>query len=169
MARMSAAHLAPQGGGYEPQRKYDWEIELYGVPGQDVLKLSAESFQPSSVENEEIPLAYLNEIVKVAGQAKWGEATFVIKDHVDEPAYSSIMQWKKMVHDPATGNHGLASTYKKQGNIVLIGPDNGIERRYQLIGVWPKSIEAEQLNYAEGNQIYKISIKLSVDKAYPLF
>ena len=168
MSRMGAAHLAPQGGGYEPQRKYDFELELYGVPGQEVIKLSCESFDPPAATNDPIELGYLNEVVKVAGQAKWSTGAVVVRDMVDQPVFSSIMQWKKQVHDPETGNTGLASTYKKQGELVLIGPDGSAEKRYKMLGIWPQEVKAEQVSNMDSN-LFKINITLSCDKAIPQF
>jgi|ERR1035437_1306217 hypothetical protein len=169
MARMGAAHLAPQGGGYEPQRKFDFELQLYGVPGQEVIKLAVEKFTPPGATNEVIELPYLNEVVKVAGQGKWDNAEVVVRDMVDQPVFSSLMAWKKLVQDPETGNIGLASTYKKSGDLVLIGPDGADEKHYQMIGLWPSVVKGEQLDAAGGTTVFTIAMTLSCDKAIPQF
>jgi hypothetical protein len=167
--RMGAAHLAPQGGGFEPQRAYDWEVELYGVPGQEAIKLSAQSMTLAAPESEVIPMGYLNEVIKVAGQAKWGEATLVCRDFVDQQTFSSLMQWRSMVHDPESGNTNFAAVYKKQGAIVYIAPDGSSERRYQLNGIWPSKVTPAGVDYTDGTKVYTVEVTMQCDKAIPLF
>lgn len=165
MARMGAAHLAPQGGGYEPQRKYDFELWLYDVPGMDVLQLSCESFDPPAATNAPISLGFLNEVVKVAGQADWGTGSIVIRDMVDQPVFASLQAWKDMVHDPKTGNTGMASNYKKQGEMKLLAPDGSVERTFKLIGIWPQEVKSEGVSNATSD-VLKINVTLACDKAY---
>jgi len=169
MARMSAAHLAPQGGGFEPQRKYDFEINLFGVPGAELIKLACVSAGVPDGTNEVINLPYLNEVIKVAGQAKWASVPLVVRDFVDQPVYSALMAWRKLVQDPATGNTGLASTYKKQGELSFIGPDGAAEKKFKMIGIWPSSVKDEGVSYAEGTAVHTITMTLECDKAMPLF
>lgn len=168
MARMGASHLAPQGGGYEPQRKFDFELQLYGVPGAEVIKLSVKSFTPPAATNDPIELGYLNSIIKVAGQGKWSQAEITCRDMVDMPTYSSIMQWKKMVHNPDNDNIGLASSYKKQGELILIGPDGSGERKYKFIGLWPQEVKGDPVDN-QANEVYMINVTLACDKAIPQF
>ena len=40
---IEAGHIAPQAGGFEPQRAYDFEVELYGVAGSTAIRLSIQS------------------------------------------------------------------------------------------------------------------------------
>lgn len=168
MARMGAAHLAPQGGGFEPQRAYDYEVQLYGVPGQEAIKLSAVSMTVPSPESTPIELPYLNTVIKVAGQAKWSEATLVCRDFVDQQTFAALMEWRAMVQDPESDNTGFAAQYKKQGDVVLIAPDGSNERRYQLIGVWPSKVTPAAVDYTK-NDVYTVEVTLQCDKAIPQF
>lgn len=168
MARMGAAHLASQGGGYEPQRKHNFELQLYGVPGPEVIKLSVQSFTPPGATNEPISVPYLNQVIKVAGQGNWDNADIVVRDMVDAPTWASIMAWKKMVHDPDNDNIGFASQYKKQGELVVFAPDGTVERKYKMIGLWPTTVKGEALDH-QSSDIWRINVTLSVDKAIPMF
>lgn len=167
MARMSSHHLGSQGGGWEPQRKFDFEFQGYGIPGADLIKLGVKTINPGGQVNEAIDLPYLNDVVKVAGQGKANDAEVVCRDFVDQAVYKSLMDWRKLVQDPETGNIGLASSYKKNADIVLIGPDGSTERKLQLKGCWPKSVIGEQLDYTAGTNEYTVTVTLAVDYVVP--
>lgn len=166
MSRMSAAHIAPQGGGYEPQRQNNFEVQLYGVPGADVIVLSTQSFAPSGAKNDVITLGYLNEKIKVAGQGSWDDAQLTVRDMVDQQTFASLMEWQKMVQDPITGFIGFASQYKKQGDVILMAPDGSVERKFKMIGVWPTSVKGAQLQHDQSGQ-YTVTVSLSIDKVIP--
>lgn len=161
---MSAAHIAPQGGGFEPQRKFNYEFVVYGIPGSELLKLCIQSMTPSSHDNEVIEVPHLNSIIKVAGQGKWSAPDVVVRDMVDENTYESLRAWKKLVQDPATDYIGRASSYKKQGELILMAPDNTGERRFKMIGLWPSSLKLDTLDHTAGGQLLTIMMTLSCDK-----
>ena len=87
---------------------------------------------------------------------------------VDQPVFSSLLEWKTMVHDPASGNTGLAATYKKQGELILIGPDGSGERHYRMYGLWPSNVKGEQVSNMDSN-VFKVNATLQCDKAIPQF
>ena len=168
MSRMGAGHMASQGGGYEPLRSFDFELQLYGVPGQDILKLSVDSFTPSGMSNDPIAVPYLNQVIYVAGQGKASTASVVVRDMVDQDVWGNILQWQKMVQDPDTMDIGLASTYKKQGDLVMLGPDGSGEKHYRMEGIWPTDVKAERVSY-KGGDLFNITVTLSVDKCQAQF
>lgn len=163
MARMSAGHLASQGGSFEPQRKFDFEVQIFGIPGSNVVTLSVASFTPPSYASEVIELPYLNQVVKVAGQTKASQGTLMCRDFVDQQTFSNLMQWRKQVLDTSTHNIGRAATYKKKGDVVLIAPDQAGERRVKMTGLWPVEVKPGQVDHAAGNAIYEVEVVLSCD------
>lgn len=169
MARMSAAHLAAQGGGYEPQRKFDFEVEIYGIPGAETVKLSVLSFTVPTLENDDILLPYLNNVIHAAGQAKYGDGVVVCRDFVDEQTYSALFQWKKLVTDFTTKNIGFASSYKKQGDVILLAPDGSTERHIKLSGLWPSILKDNGLSHAEGTAVHEVEMTLKCDSVEPQF
>lgn len=167
--RMSAAKLASGGGGYEPQRAYNFEIDITGFPGDtEALKFAIQNFTPPGANNDPIDLPYLNEVVYVAGQGRWDTADVMVRDFVDKTVYKDLTEWKKLVHDPQSGNIGFASDYKKEGDVYLIDPKGGGDRLYHMVGLWPTTLRGDSLDYGAGS-VYNISMTLSVDRAYPQF
>jgi hypothetical protein len=161
-ASVSADHLAPRGGGYEPQRSYAWQIEL--PVGGTVLKMAASSVTGVTETNEPIELHYGNEVRFVAGKARFDSMQVVVRDMVDENVAQIIDNWRRTVYDPRTGKVNKATAYKAEGDLILMDT-TGVERaRYHLIGVWPSSVNFGDLDY-ESNDLCRIQVVMTIDKA----
>lgn len=164
---LDAGHLAPQTGGFEPQRTYHWLVELYGVPGQKVLTLSMQEAPIPEEASDVIEIPFMNETRKVAGKVNYRAGSFVFGDFVDQPTYTSLLKWRSMVIDPVTGKPGMASVYKKTGSVILLGP-NDSKRTFSMEGVWPSSVVGGGLSYGNSEHL-KITATIEYDKAVPKF
>lgn len=161
----SAHFMAPQGGGFEPQRTFDFELEIYGIPGAENIKLAVDSaFIPLST-NEVITVNYLGEERKVAGKAKFAGGSIVVKDFVDEDIAGNLQAWRDLVYDPQSGAIGRATQYKKQGNLILFAPDFSGSRSFKLEGVWPSGLSASNLSYANSG-VVNVTLAITFDRAY---
>ena len=164
---ITAAHIAPQGGGFEPQRAFDFEVEL-SAPGGDLIKLSVQDAFLPEVAKDIIEVGYMAEVRKVVGKVNFRDGQLVLVDYVDENTYGVLMEWSKLVYDPESGALGYATQYKKQGNIILVGPDGGAQRLYKIIGAWPSTVSGGPLSYT-GSDTNKVNVTLTFDVAVPQF
>lgn len=168
MPPLTAAHIAPSSGGFEPQRAYDFTIEIYGLNGADVLQLSLhDAFWPSG-RNESIAIKYFAEERKVAGQLTFADGQLKFVDYVDENVLGVLLSWRDLVHNTATGAQGFASAYKKQASVILLAPDGSRPRIITLDGVWPSEVSTDGLAYST-NDVLKANINLVFDLAIPQF
>ena len=145
-------HLAQVGTGFEPQRIHNWSVEIPDL-NENVNYMLAMSlvqgFLPTCY-NEEVPMPYGNEVVYVAGQARWEMGALLCRDFIDRPATASLLNWRKSVYNPDNGAIGLAANYKKEVNLLLSGPDVQEEatdgayglRGWTLHGCWPIRVRA---------------------------
>ena len=164
----NSQHIAPQGGGFEPQRSFNFQLELYGVPGRDIINMSViESFLPE-INIEQIEVPYMAEVRKVAGKVRYQDGQVVCADYVDRPTFSSIEQWRKMVYDPASGLLSYASNYKKEGAIVMVGPDGSASRIYKIKGAWPSVVSGGPMSM-ENSDFNRINLTITFDVAEPNF
>lgn len=164
MPSLSADHLAPASGGFEPQRAYDFFLYLNAVEGAETIRLAIDrAFLPSEA-NEEISLSFGNERVYVAGPLVYRTGALTVRDMVDKDTYGLLRAWRDNVHNPATGNTGMAAAYKKTGRIVLVAPDNSSSRSYQLTGLWPVSLSPSELSYTTPN-VLNVEVICRFDKA----
>src|SRR4051812_28728745 len=165
---ITAQFIAPQGGGFEPQRAYNFELHLFGAPGEGNLCLSvSEAFLPE-VSSDPIELSYMAEKRKVTRQINFRDGQVMFVDYLDKNIYGSILQWRKLVHDPSSGVVGYASEYKKKAAIFLVDPHGASRRVMTIDGIWPSSVNGGQLSY-EGSALVKVNVTFTFDRAIAEF
>lgn len=171
IGNMTAGHIAPGGGivTFEPQRTFNWILLLSGVgsfsggEAVDLLRLSVLSVQLPRISTNVLVMRYMNENVKVSGSAVVDANSITVRDFVDKNTFALLNRWMEEVHDPITGNIGYAANYKKQGSLLLVGPDGEREREIKLLGVWPNSLSASELSHESEGDV-KVQMSLQVDK-----
>lgn len=168
MGFLSANHLAPAKGFFEPQRQYNWslEIALDDAGDQILIMQGLESFDTPTEHNEEIVLEYANEKRYVAGKAAFNEAELKLKDFCDMGTAQAIIKWRRQVYNPETGSIGLARDYKKSADLTLTAPNQSSVRIWKLFGVWPKQVHYGSLTMV-GSEKVLISVTLRYDRAVP--
>ena len=157
-----ADHLANEKGDFEPQRTSNWEFEI-AVTGGATIKLSMVSGALPNETNEPIELNYGNEKRYVAGKVSFETFPLVCRDYVDQSTRDDIIEWRRLVYDPATGSVGLASDYKKDATITLYDPEGTAIRRCRLKGCWPSAVNHGALSYEEDGAI-NIEVTIRYDK-----
>jgi hypothetical protein len=167
MASVGAFHLAPQGGGYEPQRTFNWHVIF--PEGGKIIELAIDSaFLPSN-SNEPIELHYGNERHWVAGKAQFQFGQIIVKDFISEDVSRVINEWRKKVYNPSDGKIKLATNYKRKGRIVMTDPEGNQTREWELQGMWPQAVNnaANGLAYQQ-NDIVRIEVVIAFDRAIRL-
>lgn len=165
---LSAQHIAPSSGGFEPQRAYDFFVELYNLDGSDTIRLAVkDAFFPNG-ENGVIEINYFAENRKVAGKMTFPNGTITCHDYADENIAGKLLAWRTLVHDVNTGAQGYATEYKKEASIVMVDVKGQRERVFNLKGVWPASVTGSQLSY-DAQGALEVSINLVYDQAIHLF
>lgn len=164
--RVSAKHLAPgPGGKHEPQRLYDWQLQLT-VPGAgDIIWTVESAFLPTE-SNEVIELPYGNEVQFVAGKARVEPGNISIRDMCDVDMQKHVSEWRKKVHDFETGATGWATDYKTNGYLVLLDPTGSRkQRKWKITGLWPQSVNFSEAGLEYGNNdIVRIGVSIVFDR-----
>ena len=163
--RVDASHIAGAHGAFEPQRKNNFTVIFTGTDGS-VMQKALQSFPFPRESNPAITVPFGNEERKVAGRATFDDVTLVLKDFADQPVMRALLDWRKQVYDPTTGKIGWARDYKRDGQLILSGPDGTVERKWDLKGMWPSANEAGGGDMGDNSQ-NMISVTLSIDKAIP--
>lgn len=173
---LHADHIGAQGRGFEPQRVSN--ILLYiaglqeGAAGQaqsgqeDILTLSLSSFPVPKVNNAVLEIGWMNEKRKFAGPPTFDDLSVIYKDYVDQQTANLLLKWRHQVYDPNTGKIGLASAYKKTGWVAMFSPEGSVERRYDVIGIWPSAFDPGDADL-QGEDTINITCTLTIDKAIP--
>ena len=99
--------LLHQGGSFEPQRKSNYALVIYGLDDADtlVLSLKSASVPPPSVNVQGIK--YFNETMKYAGSVTpFEDQSAVYHDYIDRQVIPTLAKWFKSVWCPETGSIG---------------------------------------------------------------
>jgi len=163
---VNADHIAPQDGGFEPQRQNLYDVEFYGVPGIGELSLSLASANLPGTTNDAIEIPFRNEVRYVAGAARVDDFAISFRDYTDALTHQAIMTWRRLVYDPATGRIGRAASYKRRGKVIMFGPDGENERSWSLIGIWPMNDPPMSFDSGSQDQIM-LEVTFKVDKVIP--
>jgi hypothetical protein len=168
MGFISANHLAPAKGFFEPQRTYNWSLEvaLDDAGDQILIMQGLESFSAPTEGNDEITLEYANERRYVAGKAVYQTSDLVLKDFVDMGVANAVIKWRRQVYNPETGSIGLARDYKKNADLTLMAPNQSVVRIWKLFGIWPLSVSYGDLNMTTSDKVL-VKATLRYDRAVP--
>ncbi len=161
----SADHIAQEAGSFEPQRQnnFDIEIPLDGAD-RDLIQMGAHGFTLPQQSNPPVIVEFQNEKRKVAGAVEIDEGNLMLKDFIDQDVRGAILRWRKEVYDPVTGNIGLATNYKRTGNLILKGPDGSSERVAKLIGMWPSADPTIEVTHEGGQEKLLMECPIQIDK-----
>lgn len=185
MANEYEDQLAQQGGAFEPQRQHTFafRVMLAGAAGLgggnapqdalnvlssggDTLELSVRSAFLPSESSEEIEIPHMNGRVYVAGKYQFETGSVVFHDYLDKGTANIIKAWRKLVADPETGRIGMASVYKRKGEVVMYAPDFSIKRWWDLHGLWPQMANFGALDYS-ASDVAQVEVTFRFDKAIP--
>ncbi len=168
---MSANHLAPSTGGFEPQRAFNYTFELefkdWSEEEKKNITLSVESVDFPRYGTQVIPFRWMNEVRKVAGGATVQQMQVTIRDFVDINTYGLLDKWMNAVHSSVNGTIGMASRYKSRGHLNLFTPEGRDRSTGDGIvcdGVWPSEFSATKADYEQDTTLIKITLVLQVDK-----
>jgi hypothetical protein len=152
-------------GNFEPQRVYNFSLAINGL---NDTKLALESMTLPTKMVSEIELNFLNTRRYVAGRASYEALPIVIKDVIQGSTANEINNWHQTVFDPGTGHIGLASRYKRNGEIILFGPDGSAERTWILEGCWPTVVNFGSLDY-NSDDVVRLEMQLRFDRCFAGF
>lgn len=165
---ISAAHLAPARGFFEPQRSNNWtlEIALDDVGDQLLIMSALEELEIPTTTIQPLELRDGNEVRKVAGSVTFQAVQLTLKDFIDMNVAQAVERWFRQVYNAQTGSIGLARDYKKSADIILTAPDMSRVRVWKLEGVWPSSVSRGRLSKLNVDKI-QYTVTLEIDTAYP--
>jgi hypothetical protein len=98
--------------------------------------------------HEEIIVPWQGFDYKMAGKATYG--TWDVTFNVDKDAdiLQWYLEWKRIILDPTTNVHGSPVDYMVDQQVEMIGLDGNTILKYKLIGAWPMTVSAVELDYA---------------------
>ena len=162
---IGAYHMIGQ-DEYEPQRKTNFYLHIYGIEDTDTVTLCTSSVGGLSYGVGEIPVPYGNTKVKFAGLPDFDNVSLQFNDFIGKNTQEVLSRWFATVFNPQTQVIGKASNYKKEGLLTETAPDGTVARAWTLHGAWPKNFKVDDFEYGNDAQV-KINMELVVDTMTP--
>ena len=152
---------------YEPQRTNNFQLEVYGLPGQgtEQVMLTIVDFSLPTLTNDPYSINHGNSDVKFAGVTRFtGSDTLNVVDYITTDMEEIIRQWRALVYDPRDDTIGWAIRYKKDGTVTEFGPDGTFYRYWNYKGLWPSAVNYGNSLSHESPDIKKIELTIQYDK-----
>lgn len=165
-------------GGYEPQRKNNFLVQLNGGAiglASAEIYLALQGF-PFPVEtNHPKRIRWFNESRTYAGSlADFNDLNMTVHDYLDRKTAQLLYEWRRLIWNPQNLSIGLARNYKMSGTLYL-SPPNAVSindviaksRMWYLQGVWPTNLDMGSFDMESDGENVMISCTLACDRAYP--
>jgi hypothetical protein len=163
-----ATALASAQGSFNPQHNNNYQLELQGFTGVDVLAFSVDETSLPKLDVSDLVIQYGNAQVHAAGRYSFGGGRFTFRDYVDRDVMGLLANWFALVvpaiTNPDTTAVGLPSDYKKDCYVVLYAADGSSSREWQYLGLWPQTIDFGDMSQAGSAQVM-VTISFIYDQA----
>ena len=155
----------------EPLVKPDFALETpeesdYITNGSDVIRLSVDSVSVPHFQVDDISVERGNSVVHFAGKPKWNTGSMVCKDFVGLHTKEVLMAWQRLTYDPYTDRGGRGAEYKKKCTLIEYTHDHDEIRRWDLVGVFPTSIDEGNFDKSKGEEGREITVNFLYDRAF---
>ena len=116
---------------FEPKLKMRYSMSLNGLPAFLVKTMAR-----PSISFEEVELHHMNVKRYVHGKATWEPIEVTLYDPVVPSAAQGVMEWIRLHHESVTGRDGYSDFYKKDINILTLGPVGDVVEEWILKGCY---------------------------------
>lgn len=155
----------------EPQRGNNILLHIVNTPNggssaDAELVLALESFNLPESTNNVIQMGYLNEVRNYAGKVQFPEIQVTYKDLVTSSVYATLLEWRRLVYDPANGKIGFAASsngYKRNGYVLMYASNGTLARQWDVHGIWPSSFNPGNMDMMSDDYV-PISVSFVIDK-----
>ena len=147
-----ADHLANS----TPVFQWGFIVKIGDLPGAFVQSVSM-----PKIANTVIEIPCKNRIMTCAGLLQHEQVSVVLRNFQDSKVISSLVDWYHQII-LESGDLGYPQSYKKDGEIEILGSDlSGVEV-IRLEGCWPSQIELGEGDYS-GQDLLLSTVTLEVD------
>lgn len=131
------------------------------------FEFTCEAAELPSYQLGMIPVPYFGRIIKQAGDRNFDPWTVTVVNDEDFVVREALEAWSSLINtrvsnlrDTATSN---PNEYKTNATVTQYGRTGNVLRKYTMQGLWPRSIEAIQLNWGEQDQIERFRTTFEFD------
>ena len=144
---------------FEPKLQNRFLMEIDGIPAYLIKKIAR-----PSIEMNEIVLDHINVKRKIKGKANWVPISCDLYDPVTPSGAQAVMEWVRLGHESVTGRDGYSDFYKKDINILTLGPVGDVVEEWILKGAFCTNATFGDMDWTSDAPA-NISMTISMDYA----
>ena len=129
----------------------------------------ASSIPESTVGSIEVP--YFGRKIKIAGDRTFGDWRVTVMNDEDFGVRAMFEKWSNALNRLVSNTRQAEvdfENYKAVMNVIQYGKDGSVLREYEIIGAFPTTIDAIDLNWDSQNQIESFNVSFAYDYWVPL-
>lgn len=137
-----------------------YKVEIEGIDSK--LEFLCKTSQLPGKTVNPIEVKYLNNTLKVAGDATFEDWTITLMNDEDYAIHHQIEQWMETIKNNAraTGS-GNISDYMRQAHVIQLGRDGSELSHYTFYNLWPTSLSPVELGFESADTITESSVTFS--------
>lgn len=155
---------------YEPQRLYNFELQIVGLDelytadlqgtntgmskdavhfgsAAERILVACSSFSVPNTEFGTIEIPHYNNTTKYAGKVSFGNATLKVEQFLGSFTEQIMTTWSRCVYDPKTQNIGYKNDYAKDMYVIQYDSKGGTPRVWKMENAWPAVLPGADWDY----------------------
>ena len=138
---------------FEPKLSNRFILYMNGIPSYMIKKVNGIGFQ-----QDEVIINHINSYFKVkGGKMKWEDLQLELYDPITPSGSQAIMEWARMHHETITGRAGYSDMYKRNFNIVILGPVGDVVGEWLVKGAFIKNAKFGDYDWTSDNAAINLS------------
>ena len=144
---------------FEPKLQNRFLMVIDGIPSYLIKKISR-----PSISFGEVVLDHINVKRKIKGKANWENISCDLYAPVTPSGAQAVMEWVRLSHESVTGRDGYSDFYKKDINILTLGPVGDVVEEWILKGAYVQNANFGDMDWTSETPA-NISITMVMDYA----
>ena len=144
---------------FEPKLQNRFLMEIEGIPAYLIKKVAR-----PSITFGEVVLDHINVKRKIKGKANWDNITMDLYDPVTPSGAQAVMEWVRLSHESVTGRDGYSDFYKKDIQIMTLGPVGDVVEEWILKGAFCQNVNFGDMDWTSETPA-NISMTIVMDYA----
>lgn len=176
---------------YEPQRLYNFELQIVGLDrlytadlagtddgasrdngivhfgsAAERILVACSSFSVPNTEFGTIEIPHYNNTTKYAGKVTFGNATLKVEQFLGSFTEQIMTTWARCVYDPRTQNIGYKADYAKDMYVIQYDSKGGTPRVWKMENAWPAVLPGADWDY-NSTERRQMTFNIVCDRCIP--
>jgi hypothetical protein len=145
---------------FEPKVKNRFIMYINDIPAFLIY-----SSNRPTITFETITLDHINIKRKLQGKGEWQDFSMNLYDPIVPSAAQAVMEWVRLGHESLTGRRGYADFYKKDFDLVMLGPVGDHVEKWKIHGAFIQQANFGDVNWSEGAAFANVEVTIAYDYA----